>query len=515
MARSARIPQSPPPGVFRNGTPAATPGKWWDTNNIRFVGGLMQPIGGNVVMAGSVTPDLPRDIITWHDNSFQRWAAIGTDTKLYAYNFNLNTLYDITPAGVGPLEPPGIMTGFGMGTFGSGDFGTSRDPADMLPQDISALQGDMWSMDTYGAMLAIVPTQDGRLFFWDPTNPTAIAVPIVNAPTNNRAVVVTDQRSVVLLGAGGDPRNVAWSDQENPAVWTPAVTNLAGSKRLVTQTYGMTMTKCPQGILILTANDAHLMAYVGPPYAYGIVEVGTMCGPISLRAVSSAGSMLTWMGQQNFWSYNGNVQPVRCDVQDWLFSLINRSMIGRIFASPNPQFSEMWWDWPDEGSLECNRYVLVNYVDAGRPWSIGLRNRTAGDPSGTMDKPILGGPYGTGGALYLHEFGMLDNGTPRAPAGTVYGESGDITLGEGDYRWHNKQIAFDRTPPPNIGFEFFLREQPNGPERSTGLYKVTRTDGLIDARFSCRGARMRVEATADESFALGRQRLIMRQGGRR
>jgi hypothetical protein len=515
MARSARVPQSPPPGVFRFATPAATPGKWWDANNIRFIGGLTQPIGGNVIITGTATADLPRDTLSWHDNQYQRWVAIGTDSKLYAYNFNLDTLYDITPTGVAGLDPPGQTVGFGLADYGTGTYGTARDPADILPQDISASQGDIWSMDTYGEDLMIVPTQDGHLYQWSPQTPATLPQIVANAPAQNRAVVVTDQRSVVLLGAGGDPRNVAWCDQENPTVWAPDVTNLAGSKRLVSQSYGMTMTKCAQGVLILTANDAHLMAYVGPPYAYGIVEVGTMCGPISLRAVCSAGSVLTWMGQQNFWSYNGNVQPVRCDVQDWLFSLLNRVMVGRIFASPNPQFSEMWWDWPDEGALECNRYVLVNYVDSGRPWSIGQRTRTCGDPSGTMDKPLLGGPYGTGGGLYLHEFGWLDNGAERAPAGAIYAESGDITLGEGDTRWHNKQIAFDRTPPPNLGFEFFLREQPNGPERTTGLYKVIRDDGLIDARFSCRGARMRIEGLADETWALGRNRLIMRQGGRR
>jgi hypothetical protein len=516
MARSARIPQAPPPGVFRNATPAATPGKWWDTNNIRFIGGLTQPTGGNMALPNTAVPDIPRDCITWHDNTYQRWAAYGTDTGLYAYNFNLDTLYTITPAGVGPLAPPGVAVGFGMGNFGAGDFGTARDVSDLLPQDVSASQGDMWSMATYGEWLMIVPTQDGRLFSWHPATPGTLPQVVPNAPLQNRGVAVTDQRSVVLLGAGGDPRNVAWSDQEDPATWAPAVGNLAGSKLLVTEGYGMCMAKCSQGIVILTANDAHLLGYVGPPYGYGIVEVGSMCGPISQRAICAAGSMLTWMGRKNFWTYNGNVQPVRCDVQDWLFSLINRMYVGRVFAHPNPQFSEMWWDWPDESATECNRYVLVNYVDTGRPWSIGQRTRSCGDPSGAMDLPVLGGPLGSGGALYLHEYGLLDNGAPRAPAGLIYAESGDITLGEGDTRWHNKQIAFDRTPPADgVAFEFFLREQPNGPERSTGLFKLLRSDGLIDARFSCRSARMRVESTIDETWALGRPRLIMRPGGRR
>jgi hypothetical protein len=35
----ARVAQAPPPGVVRNATPEATPGKWYDANLVRFRGG--------------------------------------------------------------------------------------------------------------------------------------------------------------------------------------------------------------------------------------------------------------------------------------------------------------------------------------------------------------------------------------------------------------------------------------------------------------------------------------------
>jgi hypothetical protein len=64
-------------------------------------------LGGNVAQPNTATPTLPRDLLTWHDNTRVRWAAFGTDAKLYAYRFDVQTLYNITPAGVGPLDPPG------------------------------------------------------------------------------------------------------------------------------------------------------------------------------------------------------------------------------------------------------------------------------------------------------------------------------------------------------------------------------------------------------------------------
>lgn len=522
-----RVPQAPPPGILRGATPDVSVGRWWDANNVRFRQGQLQPIGGNVAMPGTTVTDLPRDMLTWVDNARVRWAAFGTDSKLYVYRFDTQALTDITPTGVGPLDPPGAADGYGLGDYGTAAYGTARDPADIGPQDISALMGDMWSLATFGEDLLVVPTQDGGLYRWSPLTPTAPAAIIATAPTQNRGVIVTDQRHVVLLGAGGDPRNIAWSDQENPSLWIPDVTNLAGSKLLVTQSYAMCALKVSSGILIFTANDVHQMGYVGAPYAYGIVQIAAGCGPISPRAVISVGSFVAWPGLQSFWYFNGNVQPLGCDVQDWFYSLVNRSMVGRVFGSPNPAFSELWWDWPDEGATECNRYIAVNYGDqnllgtlyAGqnRPWTIGVRSRTAGDPSGTMDNPILGGPLGTGGSLFIHEFGTLDNGLPRASNGEIYAESGTISLGEGDLRVHVKQLVFDAAPEENaIGFRFYVKEQPGdyANEIDTGLYTVIH-NGLMDVRFSGRSIRMRMEATADQPFALGRTRLEVRKGGRR
>ena len=77
--------------------------------------------------------DLPRDLITWHDNNHVRWAAFGTDSKLYAYRFDLQTLYDITPAGVGPLDPPGALVGYGLADYGESTYGTARDPGGYRP----------------------------------------------------------------------------------------------------------------------------------------------------------------------------------------------------------------------------------------------------------------------------------------------------------------------------------------------------------------------------------------------
>lgn len=520
-----RIAKALPPGIVRNATAEATLGRWFDSNNMRWRGGVLIPIGGNAFLLNSGVTDVPRDIITWHDNSFRRWAAFGTDTKLYAYSFDTQTLYDITPTGAAPILPPGFSAGYGLGYYGNGVYGISSNPGGPIqPPGILGSIADWWSMDTFGELLVVVPTQDGHLYSWNPNTPATPAIQVLHAPTRNRGVIVTDQRSVVLYGAEGDPRRVDWSDQEDMTSWTPTVANMAGSKQLVTTSPALTACKTSSGILIFTTNDVHMMTYVGPPYAYGITQVGAGCGPISPRAVAAAGSFVAWMSWQNFWLWNGNVQPLQCDVKDWFFSVIKTGAAGRLFGSLNPQFAELWWDFPDQTSAsgENNRYVALNYSQQQAPhWLIGSRARTAGDRVGTMDYPVLGGigPDGTGGALYQHESGYTDNGAARASAGNVWIESGAIVNGEGDTRFHVKQVVFDASTNPILsppfGFRFFYKEQPFDPvERDSGLYTQIH-NGLMDTRFSGRSVRMRIEALADMPFGVGRTRLGKVQGGSR
>ena len=531
-----KVTQSPPPGIVRESTSEATAGHWWDSNNIRWRGGVIVPVGGNALLQGSEVDDPPRDIVTWHDNSYQRWAAYGTDTKLFAFCFDTRVLYDITPTGAPPILPPGYNSGYGLGYYGDGIYGISSSAGSPIgPPGLLGKPSDWWSMDTFGELLVVVPTQDGHLYSWDPNTPMVAATQVLNAPTNNRGVIVTDQRQVVLYGSGGDPRKIAWSDQENMTVWTADVTNLAGEKQLVTSAAALTACKVAAGILLFTTNDVHLMSYVGPPYAYGITQIGAGCGPISPRAVAGAGSFVAWMSLQNFWLYNGNIQVLGCDVKNWFFSVLNPGSAGRLFGSANPQFAEIWWDFPDENAVngECNRYIAMNYsgvmpgVYSGQAgsvagyWLLGQRARTAGDRIGTLDYPILGGigPGGAGGALYQHESGWTDNGTPRASAGEVFVESGSINQGEGDIRFHIKQLVFDSTTDPalaaNFGFRFFAKEQPwSKAEIDTGLYTEIH-DGLMDTRVSGRSVRMRLEATADAPFSVGRTRLDLGKAGSR
>ena len=96
-------------------------------------------------------------------------------------------------------------------------------------------------------------------------------------------------------------------------------------------------------------------------------------------------------------------------------------------------------------------------------------------------------------------------------------EGSTFALGQGDQRYHVKQIIADIDGGDDVvAFRFFVREEPydDAGEWVTGLYEVNH-GGLYDVRFSGRHARMRIEAMKDKDWTVGKTRLDVRPGGRR
>lgn len=75
---------------------------------------------------------------------------------------------------------------------------------------------------------------DGNLIRWR----GGIMEPVGDAPTSNRAVIVTPERHAMLLQVGGDKRRIAWSSREDYTDWNFAsTTNTAGFLHLSTKTW--------------------------------------------------------------------------------------------------------------------------------------------------------------------------------------------------------------------------------------------------------------------------------------
>ena len=492
----ALVPLNLPAGVYRNGTDLQSQGRWRDSNLVRWFDDTLRPIGGWRTRSDTASAGQVRGMHSWIANNSDRWIAAGSYNKLYAYS-GAGIQYDITPSGFTAGNEDALNPiGFGTSFYGREYYGTSRQEA------VTITPATTWSLDSFGEYLVACSSTDGKVYEWQ-LNTGAIAAVISNAPVNNRAILVTEERFLMCLGAGGNPRLVQWSDRENNNLWTPAATNEAGSLELQTTGRIQCGVRVQNQALILTDTDAHVATYSGPPYVFGIERIGTSCGIVSTQAVAVVDKGAIWMGSRSFYTYSGGaVSEVNCEVADYVFSDINHSQISKVAAVSNANFGEIWWFYPSGNSNENNRYVVYNYND--NTWAIGVMARTSGVDAGVYRQPIIASALNK--KLYEHEIGFnYDGGEPFA-------ESGPISIGNGDNVMAVTQMIPDEKTQGDVDATFKTRFYPNDVERSYGPFSMANP---VSLRFTGRQVRIRVEGVNADDWRVGINRLEVKQGGRR
>ena len=489
-----------PPGVVRRGTELESAGRWYDTNLVRWNDQSLQPIGGwRDRTPSSTITGTPSSIFAYTDNNPHRHIAFGCESKLYALDQGFN-LSDITPASMATGRAVSTNAlGYGTRNFGEDEFGTPRPQT----EDTGILDATSWSMDSWGAYLLACADTDGRLLQW--TN-TSVSAPLTNAPTSCKGLVVTDERFVFALGAGGEPRKVAWCDQEDATTWSALATNQAGDLTLATSGVIMCGRSVRGGTLILTTVDAHIAIYSGPPFVYGFERVGDGCGIVGPNAISATATMAVWMGVEGFFTFDGYARPLRCPVSEYVFSDINRNQLAKVSSWTNPLYKEIWFHYPSSGSTECDRYVIWNYLDD--IWTIGVLDRSCGTGVGVLDVPVLATATGK---IYEHEVGTayLDlTGT----AMSVYAESGPIQIGVGEQIAHARQLIPDERTLGDVTASFKTRMYPTGAESSHGPFTLTNPTPV---RFAGRQAKVRIEGSASTDWRVGTLRVDVIGVGKR
>jgi hypothetical protein len=482
------IPIKLPPGIYRNGTEYQAAGRWYDANLVRWYENTLRPIGGWRKRSSQQVTGLGRGLINWRDNNATRWTGIGTHSKLYAMSES-GTIKDITPTGfTAGIADALVKTGYGYSDYGKFSYGIAR------PDLGSITPATTWSMDTWGEYLVACSNADGKLYEWQLgfTTPT-IAAAIANAPEDNSALLVTAERILFALGAGGNPRKVQWCDQEDNTLWTPSTDNLAGDYELATP--GTLLAgKRVKGInLLFTDVDVHTAQYVGAPFVYGFEKAGSGCGLISAQAVAAIDTAAIWMSKSGFWIYDGYVKPLPSDVGDYILGNINYNQASKIYAVHNSQYGEIWWYYPSNSSNENDSYVTFNYRE--NHWSVGTLARTAGTDSGVFSRPMM---VSVDGYVYEHEVGFDYDG------GSVFAESGPVQLGNGDNVMSVRQVVPDEDNLGNAVVSFTSRLYPTGAQSSFGPYPAANPTSV---RFSGRQVNMKVTGDTLADWRVGVMRL--------
>jgi len=491
---SSFIPLAIPPGVKNVGTPYSSKGRWYLTSLVRWRDGDMRPVGGWTPRGPAGISGMGRCIIVWRDNANNIWVAVGSEQGLYV-QARSGVSSTITPFGytVGQ-QNAALSAGYGYGFYGAGLYGESP-PADNELQDCTT-----WALDTFGPYLIGVASTDNYIYEWQ-LNIATPAAKITNAPTCY-SLVVTADHIIMALGANGDPRQVAWCDQADNTQWTASNTNTAGSNELSTSGRLMCGKNILGGTLLWTDADLWIAINSQNQLIYAFTKVGDACGIISRLAAVTLGARAIWMGENSFYSYNGAiVEPLDCEVADYVFSNINLDQKSKVSAFSNSLFNEIWWLYQSNAGTEIDSYVYYDYQQ--NIWGFGSLPRVSGFDRGVLNYPIM---VGENGVIYEHETGFLwDEQFPFAT-------SGPVEIGNGDNVACVKGLIPDNIPLGDLNVSFSAQMYPSAEATPFGPYTLApKTDFLFNAR----QAQIEVSTTSNEDFRFGTYRLITAPGSKR
>jgi len=357
-----------------------------------------------------------------------------------------------------------------------------------------------------------------------------------DAPIVQNFIYVSDvSRFVFAFGCNDygssvqSPMLIRWSDQESLVNWTPSATNQAGSVTLSHGSSIVTSIQTRQEILVWTDSAIYSMQYIGPPVVWSSQLMGDNISILGQNAAAQASGVVYWMGVDKFYSYDGRLQTLNCDLRRYVYQDINLGQNQQVFASTNEGFNEVWWFYCSTGSQSVDRYVIYNYVE--KVWYYGTMARTAWLDSGLRDYPVAA-TYSNN--LVNQEYGLDDNITGTPTGINAYISSSEFDIDDGDrfgFVWRMlPDLTFsgsDASPTPEVVYTLYpMQNSGSGTgtavtgtvDKLTGAqYTVTEGfTGQINTRVRGRQLILKVASSnLGTTWQLGSTRIDIRPDGRR
>ena len=420
----------------------------------------------------------------------------------------------------------------------------------------------LWSIDGFGTKV-IALIHNAQVFEWNADATDAVtnrATIISGAPTASRDMLVsTPDRHLVFFGTEttiGTPSTqdemfIRFSDQEDINTYTPTATNTAGTQRLSDGSKIVGAVRGRDAIYIWSDTSLFTMRFVGAPFTFGFVQVGTNCGLIGQNAALEVDGAAYWMSENGFFKYSGNLETMMCLVEDFVYDDLNTTAGQLVNVGLNNLFGEITWFYCTSGSTVINRCVTYNYIDSRpqRPvWTtgtlargtwrdsavFGLPHATSYDASSNSSYDVVGNTDGCT-TYFEHEKGTDEALSTGVNAVTANISSGDFDITQriirgsmtnmADLRGDGESIMKIRRFIPdfvsqtgNTQITLQLKNYPNDTAASSSLgpFTISSSTKKVDTRARARAISLKVANTAaSQDWKLGTFRLDIQADGRR
>ena len=413
--------------------------------------------------------------------------------------------------------------GWGTSTWNTETWGTPRSTSSVT------LDGRDWSLDNFGENL-IATVLNGSTYQWSPTTDglSGKASLVTNAPTTSKfSLVSTPDRHLILFGtestigtgSSQDPLLLRFSNQEDINTYQPTAENTAGALRIQDGSQIVGSDKARGAILVWTDTSLHGLQFVGPPFTFGLNQLGRNCGLLGQHAAVVVRDVAYWMGQNAFFAFDGTVKKIPCTVDDFVFENIDLTQTDQIFAGVNTEFAEIIWFYvtnPDNiATPQVNRCVTYNYLE--QTWTVGSMSRTTWVDRGVFQSP-LGTEYLTDTTAnatptviglsngvskhYKQEFGTDADGV----AMPAFIQSGDFNIDEGGEQLMRiaRFIPDFRDQSGDLTVTWSFKNYPYGNVISQTASTVATTDTKKDIRGRGRQANFKIETNeSGGNFKMG------------
>jgi hypothetical protein len=460
-------------------------------------------IGGNVVLTSST-------------NGGPIFQLVSVCTN--AYEFNMTSVANATSTGAG-TDVQGVYLPVSVSTTaGYRAWGEEADSGGIT------FELTQWSVDNWGE--DIVANRRGNgIYYYDidaSSTPSRVAWGEANdTPSQVRSILTGNKRHLIAFGCsvyGGDysPMVVRWSDSEDYASWVPSATTTAGDVILTDGTEIVGAVRSRNAINVWTDNSLWLMQFVGGDSIFAFKQMGTNCGLIAPHAAVDFNGMTLWMGEDNFYAFDGQVRNLDCTVKRYIFDRINKTNKDKVYAGINSEFKEIVWLYPSSDSDECDSYVVFNPVE--NYWVYGTGFWTTYSDKNVFTNTITTGTSSSGSSyLYDNEPVSIYTGTGNT-ALTSYLESATFEIDDGSRIMFMDRMIPDFTMDNSgtLQFSITTKQYPANTSITKGPFEVTPTTQKIDLRARGREAAIRVSCdSAGTSWRYGSLRLAVQPDGMR
>jgi len=490
-------------------------------------------LSGAAAIGGVAADDLNRmsgyQITVVNTNSYTFTAPSAATSTVSAGGGNAVIIKYLigSAAGLGAQSSDPAL-GWGVGGWGNEAWGNARsiDNADV------SLDNSSWNLNLWGEDL-IATVRNGAIYFFD-----------TSAGVNNRAVLVsslTGADSVPNVArittvsfpdrhfiAGGcqayaadgsgnvDDMLIRWSSQEEFTKFAPTSLNTAGDQRLQIGTKIVAMVSAREETIISTDEAIYGMTFTGQPFIFSFRLLATDAGAAGINTMISIDGNVFWMGERNFFSYDGIVKELPCPVKYFVYDRMQRRYIDKVVVGHNKKFKEITWFYVSNDNTaatnpENDSYVTYCYAE--NAWSIGTMDRTSwSDSFGAKEVPFAFDPSGF---LYNHETGTSDNGA----AMNCFIETAprEITVeGENLYMVDRIVPNVDMSTSTSMNLYLNTRKYPSASETVKGPFSVTSSTEKVSVRAKGRQISVKFETTGTEDdWSLGDFRINTRVDGLR